>query len=110
MQASPKESTPELAGGAQTLKQVKVKRLRAPSPQTLQQEVDEWLAGVREGRILNKRERRHKPAVIRNYELARRLRVLPELGQRKLADIDLSDLLELKERLLRRGSLRFDDP
>jgi integrase len=85
------------------LKQVKDKRLRAPSPRTLQQEVDDWLAGVREGRILNKREQPYKPAVIRNYELALRLRVLPELGQRKLADIDLSDLLELKERLAGEG-------
>ena len=51
------------------------------------------------GRILNKREQPYKPAVLRNYELALRLRVLPELGDRKLADIDLADLLELKERL-----------
>jgi hypothetical protein len=41
--------------------------------------------------------------VIRNYELALRLRVLPELGQRRLADIDLSDLLELKEQLSGEG-------
>jgi hypothetical protein len=37
--------------------------------------------------------------VIRNYELALRLRVLPDLGDRKLADIDLADLLDLKEHL-----------
>lgn len=84
-------------------KAVKDKRLRAPSSRTLRQEVDDWLAGVREGRILNKREQPYKPAVIRNYELALRLRVLPELGDRKLADIDLSDLLELKEHLLGEG-------
>ena len=60
-------------------------------------------AGVREGRILNKREQPYKPAVIRSYELALRLRVLPELGQRKLADIDLADLLELEEQLAGEG-------
>jgi integrase len=81
------------------LKQVKDKRLRAPSPRTLRQEADEWLAGAREGRIMNKRERPYKPAVLRNYETALRLRVLPELGDRKLADIDLADLLALKEDL-----------
>jgi integrase len=81
------------------LKGVKDRRLRAPSAVTLRQEVDEWLEGAREGRILNKRERPYKPAVIRNYELALRLRVLPVLGDRRLASIDLADLLELKEQL-----------
>ena len=45
----------------------------------------------------------YKPAVLRNYELALRLRVLPELGDRKLADIDHADLIELKEQLLGEG-------
>src|SRR5439155_8536653 len=52
---------------------------------------------------LNKRNERYKPAVIRGYESALRLRVLPTLGDRKLADIDLADLLELKESLLGEG-------
>jgi integrase len=85
------------------LKAVKDKRLRAPTSQTLRQEVDEWLAGAREGRILNKRNERYKPAVLRGYESALRLRVLPALGDRKLADIDLADLLDLKEQLLGAG-------
>ena len=84
-------------------KAVKDKRLRAPSPRTLRQEVDEWLAGAREGRILNRRKERYKPAVIRIYEIAFRLRVLPELGDRRLSEIDHADLLELKERLLGEG-------
>jgi hypothetical protein len=52
------------------------------SAKTLRQEVDEWLAGAQEGRILNKREQPYKPAVLRNYELSLRLRVLPELATR----------------------------
>lgn len=84
-------------------KQVRDKRLRAPTARTLQQEVDEWLDGARAGRILNKRNQPYKPSVTRGYELALRLRVLPELGQRKLADIDLADLLDLKEQLLGEG-------
>jgi integrase len=85
------------------MKAVKDKRMRAPSSLTLRQEVDDWLAGVREGRILNKRAQPYKPAVQRSYEAALRLRVLPTLGDYKLADIDLADLLELKEQLLGEG-------
>jgi integrase len=81
------------------LKAVKDRRLRAPTSKTLRQEVDAWLAGARAGEIRNKREQPYKPAVIRNYELALRLRVLDELGDRKLADITEADLLNLKERL-----------
>jgi integrase len=84
-------------------KLVRDKKLRAPTSRTLRQEVDEWLAGARDGRILNKRAERYKPSVVRNYETALRLRVLPTLGDRKLADIDLADLLELKEQLLGEG-------
>jgi integrase len=80
-------------------KDVKDKKLRAPTSRTLRQEADDWLAGARSGEIRNKRGEPYKPAVIRNYELALRLRVLDELGDRKLADIDLADLLELKEQL-----------
>ena len=79
--------------------QVRNRTLRAPSSRTLRQEVDEWLAGARSGEIRNRREEPYKPAVIRNYELALRRRVLDELGDRKLADIDFADLLELKEQL-----------
>src|SRR5207245_5549531 len=53
--------------------------------------------------IRNKRGAVYKPAVLRNYELALRLRVLDELGDRKLADVDLADLLDLKERLSGEG-------
>jgi integrase len=85
------------------LKAVKDKRLRAPSSKTLQQEVGEWLAGAREGRILNRQKRQYKPAVLRLYEATLEKRVLPELGHRRLADIDHADLLELKEHLLGAG-------
>jgi integrase len=61
------------------------------------------LPGRERGEIRNKREQLYKPAVIRNYELALRLRVLDELGDRKLADISEADLLDLKERLNGQG-------
>ena len=85
------------------LKAVQDKKLRAPSPKTLRQEVDEWLAGAREGRILNKRKQPYKPAVVRNYEVSLRLRVLPEFGDRRLDNITHADLLTLQEELLGDG-------
>jgi integrase len=84
-------------------KAVKDRKLRAPSSKTLREEVGEWLIGAREGRILNRRKERYKPAVIRIYEISLTKRVLPELGHRRLSDIDHSDLLELKEQLLGGG-------
>jgi integrase len=85
------------------MKAVRDRKLRAPSSRTLRQEVDEWLAGARAGEIRNRREERYKPAVLRNYEASLRLRVLDELGDRRLADIDHADLLDLKERLQGEG-------
>ena len=60
------------AGGREGLahdamKAVKDKKLRAPSSRTLHQEVDEWFAGAREGRILNRQKQQYKPAVLRIY-------------------------------------------
>jgi integrase len=80
-------------------RQVRNHTLRAAPPRTLNQEIADWLDGARAGRIRNKREQPYKPAVIRNYELALRLRVQPMLGDRKLADIHFADLLDLKEQL-----------
>ena len=59
----PTQAAARRAGAPTRMKAVKDKRLRAPSSRTLRQEVDEWLAGAREGRILNKREQPYKPAV-----------------------------------------------
>jgi integrase len=86
------------------MKAVRDKRLRAASPRTLAEEAAEWLAGASEGRILNKRQQRYKRAALANYERSLRIYVLPEIGDRRLAEIELADLLELKEQLHGRGS------
>jgi integrase len=82
---------------------VRLKKLRAPTTQTLRQAVDEFLEGARKGEIRNKRKQPFKPATIRQYESALKLRVLPELGDSRLSDIEPRDLLELKEHLLGEG-------
>jgi integrase len=76
------------------------KKLRAPSTKTLRQAVDEFLEAARKGEVRNKRKQVFKPATIRQYESALKQRVLPELGESRLSDIESRDLLALKERLL----------
>jgi integrase len=81
-------------------REVRLKRLRTPTTKTLREAVDEFLEGARKGEIRNKRKQTFKPATIRQYESALQLRVLPELGESRLSDIESRDLLALKERLL----------
>src|SRR4051794_39230558 len=49
----------------------------APAKLTVQQAADELLAGMRDGSIVNRSRRPYKPAAIRSYDRALRLRVLP---------------------------------
>jgi integrase len=79
------------------------KKLRAPTSQTLEQAADEWLELARKGAVLSRAKEPYKPAVLRQYETALRLRVHPDLGNRRLSDIETRDLLELKEDLLGKG-------
>lgn len=82
------------------LKLVADKKLRAPTNKTLTQEWDEWLARAKAGEIRKRNGERYKPAVLREYDRAMRLRVLPELGAKRASDIEREHLLTLKERLL----------
>lgn len=75
----------------------------APSPITLREAADAWLEGVRAGTILNRSGDRYKPSAVRGYARALRLRVLPALGRRKLAEIHRSDVQDLVDRLLAEG-------
>jgi integrase len=78
--------------------------LRAPSQVTLREAAEAWLAGARDGSIRNRSGDRYKPSVVRGYETSLRLRVLPELGGRKLSDIRRSDLQGFADRLLATGT------
>jgi len=54
---------------------------------------------MRDGSIPNRSGDRYAAASIRGYERGLRLRVLPELGDRKLTDITRSDVQNLADRL-----------
>jgi integrase len=78
--------------------------MRAPSQLTLREAAEAWLAGARDGSIRNRSGDRYKPSVVRGYETSLRLRVLPELGGRKLSDIRRSDLQDFADQLLAEGT------
>jgi integrase len=77
--------------------------LRAPSQVTLRDAAEAWLEGARAGSIRNRSGDRYKPSVIRGYETSLRLRVLPELGNRKFSEIRRRDIQDIADRLLGQG-------
>lgn len=71
---------------------------------TLEQAVEDWLAGLRAGHFTNRSGDPYKPAAIRGYEQALRLRVLPTLGPLRLREIRNPDLQRLVDQLVRDGN------
>ena len=77
--------------------------LRAPSQVTLREAAEAWLEGARAGSIRNRSGDRYKPSVLRGYETSLRLRVVPELGNRKVSEIRRRDIQDLADGLLGQG-------
>jgi integrase len=61
------------------------------------------LAGAREGHIRTRSGDAYKPSAIRSYEASLRLRVLPEFGGVRVADLSRVDLQDFVDRLKARG-------
>jgi integrase len=80
--------------------QVLRKELRAPVPITLKQAGNAWLEGARAGVIRTRSGDPFKPGTLRAYEKALRLRVLPEIGHRRVSDIARTDLQDIVDGLL----------
>lgn len=77
--------------------------MRAPSPVTVRAAADAYVAGMRDGTIRSREGDPFKPWTIRSYEKALRLRVLPDLGDRRLSDVRRTDVQDLADRLLAEG-------
>jgi integrase len=77
--------------------------LRAPVPITVAEAASAWLAGARAGVIRNRSGDVYKPSAIRTYEQGLRLRILPEIGGVKLAEVTRNDLQDLADSLLASG-------
>ena len=82
---------------------VRKQTMRAPTSETLRDAAQAWLDGARAGLIRPRSGDPYKPSAIRNYERGLRLRILPELGSRKLSDITRTDLQDFVDGLVARG-------
>ncbi len=78
--------------------------MRPPSPRSVAQAAELWLAGARDGTIRNRSGDRYKPSVIRTYEIALRRRIVPALGPYKLSDVRRTDVQDLVDELLAEGT------
>jgi integrase len=94
---------------AETHTKLSRRTYRAPSPTTLAEAAEEWLAGVRDGSVRTRSGDLYKPSAIRSYEAALRGRqdgpsgILYELGARKLHEVDRQDVQGYADRLLATG-------
>jgi integrase len=77
--------------------------MRAPKPATVREAWETWLAGAKAGTIRNRSGERYKPSAIRGYEKAMRLRVSPEFGPVRLADLSRPELQDFVESLIAKG-------
>src|SRR4051812_14525576 len=85
------------------MREIRLGTRRASAPLTVAEAAETWLTGARAGSIRNRSGDEYKPSSIRGYEEALRIRVLPELGSRRLDTITRSDLQALVDRLLAEG-------
>jgi integrase len=83
---------------AHAARSAEIGALRAPSSVTVRQAAQDWLQGAESGVIRNRSGDEYKPSVIRGYEEALRLRVLPAIGAHKLADVAVPDVQDLIDR------------
>lgn len=82
---------------------VRKKVLRAPVQVTVAEAAEAWLDGARKGLIRTRSGDAYKPAAIRAYEAALRLRVEPEFGTRKLSDLTRVDLQDFVDAMVAEG-------
>lgn len=83
--------------------EVEAGRLRAHAPITVREAAATFLAGITDGSIVTRSGSRYKPSAVRDYEQCFRLRVLPDFGAAKLAELRRADFQRLVGRLGRDG-------
>jgi integrase len=82
---------------------VRQRRMQAPTGETLRQAAEAWLEGARAALIRTRGGDPYKPATIRSYDQTLELRILPELGSKRLSEITRNDLQDLADALVAEG-------
>jgi len=77
--------------------------LRAPIATSVREAGEALVEGMRSGRIRTRSGDRYKPSAIRSYEAALRDRIFPELGGKRLGDVQRRDVQRLADDLLAEG-------
>jgi len=77
---------------------------RPVSKETLEEAGEAWVAGAKAGEILARGGRPYKPSLIRSYERSLRLRVYPELGDTRLAELTVPELQRFVNQLVAAGA------
>jgi integrase len=77
--------------------------LRAPIATTVREAGEALVEGMRSGRTRTRSGDRYKPSAIRSYEAALRDRIFPELGGKRLGDVQRRDVQRLADDLLAEG-------
>jgi integrase len=77
--------------------------LRAPSPTTLSEAAQDWLAAATAGLVRTRSGDAYKPSALRAYRQALNHRVLPLLGSKRLTAINRTMLQDLADQLSAQG-------
>lgn len=77
--------------------------LRAPVATTIREAGEALVEGMRAGGVRTRSGERYKPSAIRSYEAALRDRIVPELGGKRLGDVQRRDVQHLADELLAEG-------
>ncbi len=77
--------------------------LRAVPVPTVKAAADELIAGLRSGSIHARGGGIYKPSTVVGYEAALRLRIIPDLGERRLSKVTRGDLTTIAEKMLGEG-------
>jgi integrase len=73
--------------------------MRAPTSTTLRAAAEAWLEAAEAGLVRKRGGQLYKPSVIRSYRTSLNLGVLPELGGRRLSEIERRDVQALADRM-----------
>jgi integrase len=77
--------------------------LRAPSPTTLSETAEQWLAAAEAGVIRTRSGDRYKPSALRSYRQALETKILPTLGHLRLTAVTTNMLQDIADRLAADG-------